>query len=120
MGFGLAARIDEQDFDVAAQFPQNLSAGATGRRECIGIRRDGEPAEGACALGNRLEDRYALGAERQAVTSVLDIAAGVEAAGRVFERSSDTEMRIRRVRIFARRERRFEQSIRHERVCRLG
>src|SRR5260370_41015602 len=61
MGFGLAARIDEQDFDVAAQFPQNLSAGATGRRECIGIRRDGEPAEGACALGNRLEDRYALG-----------------------------------------------------------
>jgi len=47
MGFGLAARIDQQDFDVAAKLPQDLTACAAGWRECIGIGGDGDPAEGA-------------------------------------------------------------------------
>src|SRR5712691_9143405 len=79
MGFGLAARIDQQDFEVAAKFPQNLAARPAGWRECIGVGRDGDPAEGADALRNRFENGDALGAERQAISRVLDIAAGVDA-----------------------------------------
>lgn len=120
MGFGLAAWIDQEYFDVAAKFPKNLAACAAGRCEFIGIGRDGDPAKSPHAFRNRLENSDALGAQRQAVSRVLDVAAGVNAAGRVLECRADTEMRIRRVRVLARLERGLEQSIRHARVCRLG
>src|SRR5579863_4122850 len=113
MGFGVATRIDQQDLDIAGKFPQNLAAGPAGWRESVGIGRGGEPAEGARAFGNRLENGDALGADREAITGVLDVASGMEAAGRVFERRPDTEMGIRRVRVFAGGERGFKQSIVH-------
>ena len=79
----------------------------------IGIRRDGDPPELAHALGDGFEDGDALRAQRQPVGRVFDVAAGVHAAGGIFERRAHAEMRIRRVRVFAGRQRGGRQRIGH-------
>src|ERR1035437_3617586 len=50
IGFGFAARVHQDDFHVAAEFPQNLPARAAGRRQRVGVGRDGDAPELAHAL----------------------------------------------------------------------
>src|ERR1035438_3246755 len=66
-------------FHIAAELPEDLAASAAGRCQRIGIGHNGHAPELACAFGDRLEDSHALGAEGQAVSGVLDVAAGVDA-----------------------------------------
>ena len=91
IGFGFAAQVDQHDFDVAAELPEDLAAGAAGRRESVGIGGHGHAAELADAFGDGFEDGHALGADGEAVSGVLDVAAGVDAAGGVFDGRADLE-----------------------------
>ena len=71
-----AGEVGEHDLEVAAVFPQELTAGAARRRQVVGIGDDGDAGEDRVTFGERLDQRDALGAERQAVGRVLDVAAG--------------------------------------------
>src|SRR5579863_5112237 len=56
--FALAARIQQRDFDVAAELPQDLTARPARRCERFGIGGDGDAPELARAFRNRLEHRH--------------------------------------------------------------
>jgi hypothetical protein len=79
-GFRLAVQVCEHQFHIAAELPEDLAASAAGRSQRIGIRHHGHAPELARAFGDRFENGHALGAEGQAVSGVLDVAAGVDAA----------------------------------------
>ena len=111
-GFGLAVQVGQHQFDIAAELPEDLPAGAAGRRQHVGIGGHRDAAELARAFGDGFEDGHALGAEGQAVGGVFDVAAGVDAAVDVFQRRADLEVRERRMGVFAGRERGFDQRVR--------
>jgi hypothetical protein len=62
-------------------------------------------------LGKRLEHRYALGAERQAVGGVLDVAAGDDDAAGRLESSSHAELGVVGARVPPRLPRRSDQGL---------
>ena len=68
-------RFPKNDIDVAAVLPQQLTAGAAGRRRRGGVGDDGDPREDRMPVRERLHERDTLGAEREAVGRVLDVAA---------------------------------------------
>src|ERR1019366_4938307 len=103
--FTLAAQIYQHNFDVAAKLPQDLAARPARRRERLGIGGDRDAPELTRAFGNRLKHGHALRAECQSISRVLDIAAGMHSAARIFERGAHAKFRIRSMRIFARRQR---------------
>jgi len=74
--FGFAVQIRQNYFDVAAKFPDNLPARAARRRQIIGVGDDADSFKFARAFRNGFENRHALGAHRQTVGSVFDVAAG--------------------------------------------
>ena len=94
-------QVGEQDFEVAAELPQDLAAGAARRRRRLGVGDDREAREGAVPFGERLEHRDPLGADGQAVGGVLDVAAGDDRAVGGFERGADLEVRERRIGVLA-------------------
>src|SRR5260370_24954442 len=102
--FSLAVQIDQQNFDIAAKFPKDLAARSAGGCESIRVGGNGDSQETASAFGHGFEDGHPLRADCQSVSRVLDIAAGVHAACRIFERRANAEMRIRRMCVFAGRE----------------
>ena len=69
---------------------------------CDGVGDDDDARERPVAFGHRLENRDALGAHRQAVGGVLDVAAGDDSAVGRFQRGADLELRERRQRAIAR------------------
>ena len=83
--------------NVAAEFPDDLAAGAAGRRQGIGIGDDGDGVEAVFAFRDGFEDRDALGAAGEAVAGVFDVAAGVDSSGFRAERRADAEIREGRV-----------------------
>ena len=92
----LAREVRENHFEVAAELPEDLAAGAAGRRRSLGIGHDRHAPELAMSFGQRLEHRHALGADRQPVGGVLDVAAGDHGAVGGFQRGADLELRIAR------------------------
>src|ERR1019366_6177206 len=85
IGFGFAGQVDQHQFHVAAKLPENLPAGAAGRREILGIGGHGHAAEVADAFGDGLEHGHAFGAEGEAVGGILDVAPGMNPAVAVFD-----------------------------------
>src|SRR6476469_6142153 len=71
----LAAKVGQHDFEVATELPENLPAGTARRCRRLGIRDHLDAAEPAMPLGERLEHGDALGAQRQPVRCVFDVAA---------------------------------------------
>src|SRR5215472_14656780 len=100
-GLRLTGQIREDDFNIAAEFPKNLAAGAARRRKFIGIGHHRDPAEPSLAFRDRLEDRHPLRADRQPVSGVLDVTPGVNMSFLVLERRADAKFRIRRMRVSA-------------------
>src|SRR5712692_1292035 len=88
---GLVLEFGENDFHVAAEFPEDLAAGAAGRRESSGVRDDGDAGKFRFALGEGFENGHALGADREAVGRVFDIRARVDRAGGGLEGGPDLE-----------------------------
>jgi hypothetical protein len=101
--FDFAVKIGEDYGHVAAEFPDDLAAGAAGRRERVRIGDDSDSVEfmRAFALGESLENGDAFGAEGQAVAGVFDVAAGEDASGFGSHGSTDAKMGERRVGVVA-------------------
>src|SRR5881628_3356504 len=57
--------VAEHDLEVAAELPENLTAGSAGGRWQLRVGDDRDAREGAVAFRHRLEHRHALGADRQ-------------------------------------------------------
>lgn len=92
MSFDLAVQIGHHDFDlIAAKFGNHLAAGSAGRnrRVCVGDDRDARELPGA--FGNRLAQRHALSAHRQAVAGIFNVAAGEDSPVTAFDRRADLE-----------------------------
>src|ERR1019366_1618942 len=113
VGFGLAARVHQNDVHVAAEFPQNLPARAARRRQHIGIGRHRHAPELAHAFGDGFKYRYALGAEGEAVGGILDVAAGMDAAVAVFDGRAHLKLRIRCEGMGASGQRGADERVRH-------
>ena len=71
----------------------------------------GDARERSMPFGHRLEDRDALGANGQAVTGVLDVAAGDDGAVAGLDRRADLEAGEIGDRVFARGARRGDQPV---------
>jgi hypothetical protein len=103
LAIDLTSEVGQDHGNVAAEFPNDLTACTAGRSECIGVGDDGDGVEfmRAFAFGNGFEDGDALGAKSEAVTSVFDIAARKDTAGFRAHRSADAKTRERCVGMFA-------------------
>src|SRR5437588_57994 len=90
--FGFAFEIGHYDIDIAAEFPEKLAACAAGRGQLIGIGDNRNPAEAASPGGYAFKDGVALGADGQAVGSVLHVAASVNVAIQIFDGRAHQEL----------------------------
>ena len=71
-----APEIRENDFEVAAELPEDLAAGSTRWCRTLRVRNDRDAAESLVPLRQRLEHGNALGTDGQTVCRVLDVAPG--------------------------------------------
>src|SRR6185503_4264717 len=69
------SEICHHDGDVEAVLPEQLTAGTAGRSRFGRVGDNGDGDERPVAVGERLQQCHALGAYRQAVRRVLDVAA---------------------------------------------
>ena len=92
MTSSLAAEVGENHLEVAAELPQNLTTGATGRRRRVSVGDDDDASKPAMAFRKRLEHRHALGANRQPVRRVLDVAPADDDTLARLERRTHFEM----------------------------
>src|SRR5689334_7217790 len=97
MTSSLGGEVREVDVEVAAELPEDLAARAARRRRRFRVGDDGDAREDVMAFRQRLEHRDALGANRQTVGRVLDVAAGEDRAIAGLERRADLESRERRI-----------------------
>ena len=95
-------RIRQDNFNITAELPQDLTAGSAWRGKLVRIGNDRDAAEIARPIGDSFEHRHALGADRQAVGRVFDVAAGVDLASRIFKRGAHANIRKRGVSSLAR------------------
>src|SRR5262245_58217566 len=108
----LASQVGENHFEIAAELPEDLAARAARRRRRVRIGDDGNPTELSMSFRERLEHRHTLGAYRQAVRRVLDVATRDDLAIGGLERCADLEPRERGVRVAARAPRRRDEFVR--------
>src|SRR3989442_13562148 len=81
MHLELPFEVRQNDRDVPAELPNNLPASAARRGERVGVSYHGDSAEAALAFRNGLEDGHALGAHRQTVSGIFDVATLINTAG---------------------------------------
>src|ERR1035437_116687 len=113
IGFGFAVQVDQHQFHVSAKLPENLPAGAAGRRQIFGIGGHRHAAELAGAFGDRLEHRDTFRAKREPVGRILHVAPGVNAPIAVFNRRAHQEFGERCEGIQAGGKRGSDQRVRH-------
>src|SRR5947207_14182687 len=101
MATGLSAKIREDDFEVSSKLPQQLPACSTRWRGRVRRCDDRDASKLSMSLGQRLPLCDALGAHRQAVGRVLDVAARDDGAVDRFERGADLEVREIRAGVLA-------------------
>ena len=79
--FTLALQVRERDLGVLGVLPDDLAAGAAGRRQLFGVNHDYQIGEVAFAFRQGLPDRDTLGADGQTIARAFDIAARVDLSG---------------------------------------
>src|SRR5436190_23160743 len=102
VGSARAPEIGGNYFDVVAEFPEQLAAGAAGRRRALAVSHDGYGHEFPLSLGKRFPQRDSLRADRQSVGRVLHVAAPEDLTARSQQRRADFEPGIGRVSVLAR------------------
>lgn len=105
-------QIGEDHLDVAGELPQNLPARSAGWRWRARVGHDGDAPEGAVSVGERLEDRDALGAHGETIGGILDIATGDDVTVHGFEGRTDLEPGIVGHRPFTGRARGLDERVR--------
>ena len=91
--------VDQQNGETLAKLGGELATG-TARRMAT-RRRDRESLKPTVASGDRCPERDSLGADRQTVGSVLDVAAADDLAGFGQQRGSHQELRVRSMSVLA-------------------
>ena len=109
--FHFALEIGEDHGNVAAEFPDELAAGAARGSESIGVSDDGNGVEAALAFADGFENGDAFGANGEAVGGIFDVATAEDSAGSGVKGGANAKIRKRRVGIFARLQRGFDQWI---------
>src|SRR5712692_3835658 len=97
----LSLEIRQDYWHVAAEFPDELAASATGGRQCVGVSDHGDGVEAAFAFADGFEDGNALGADGESVRGVLYIAAAENSTGRSAHRCSHSKIRIWRMSVLS-------------------
>jgi len=95
-----ALQIRHDHGDVAAKFPDQLAASAARRREGISVSDYGNSVEPALAFADGFENGDALGANGEAVGSVLDVAAAKDSPRSGTKRRANAKVGVRRMRVF--------------------
>src|SRR6185312_5410039 len=98
-GLRFPCEVREHDLDIPAELPQDLPARPAGRSQRAGVGDNSDTFESAGAFRNRFEDRDPFRAERQSISCVFDVAAGVDTAVRILDRGPYFEVRERRMSI---------------------
>lgn len=91
---GNGLQVRENHFDVAGKLPQDLAAGSARGRRVSGIGDDDDAPKRSVSLRDGLEDSDALGAHREAVGGILDVAPGDDLTIVGLERRADLEVRV--------------------------
>src|ERR1044071_240600 len=91
--FDSAVQVGENHLRVATPFPDNLAARPAGRRQRVCVGDDRDAFEFSLAFGQSFPDGDALGADRQAETRVLDVAARIYFSVFLFHGCADAEIR---------------------------
>src|ERR1700730_1398046 len=100
--FRFAFQIGKDDGNIAAEFPDELAAGAAGSTESFGVRYDGDGIEAALAFADSLENSDTFGANGQAIRCIFDIAAAEDSSGGRAKSGAYPKIRIGRMGILAR------------------
>src|SRR5579864_4318859 len=106
-----AFQICQNHGNIAAKFPDQLAASAAWRRKRVCISYHGDGVKVTLAFAHGFENCNALGANRQSVGGVFDVAAAEDSARGGVQRGSNAKIRVRRVRILARLLRRFYERL---------
>ena len=61
MHFNAASQVCQDNFGIAAKFPEDLPAGAARRREHTGFGDHRDSIKAVLAIGKRFENSHALG-----------------------------------------------------------
>ena len=93
------------------EFRNALAAGSARPNSAVAIRDDENIGYLPAARGDHRGDRARLGATSGRISGVFDIGAGENLPSGVRDGRADSEMRIRRIGIFARRKRRSEEFV---------
>lgn len=99
--FGLAFEVREDYRNVAAEFPDELAAGAAGRSECVCVGDNGDGVEAAFAFAESFENRDTFGADGETVGGIFYVAAAEDAAGGGAERGAYAEVGVGSVGVVA-------------------
>src|ERR1039458_703164 len=81
MNFHFSIQVSEYHFGIAAKFPDNLPARATGRSEFFGFGDNRDCVKATVAFRERFENGYPLSAYRQSVTGIFNVAARINRPG---------------------------------------
>lgn len=90
--FRLSVQICENNGRVARKLPDDLAAGAAGRRQRFRVGNDGKLSKLPFTFRQGFPNRDAFRADSQSITRALDVAAGVNFAARCAYRSADKKI----------------------------
>ena len=99
-GFGFAVEIGEDDWDITAKFPDDLTTNAARWRQGFGLGDHGVAFYFALALRDGVPHGDTLGAHREPVARRFDIAADDDLAVVGLKRRPNLKFRKRRIRVF--------------------
>lgn len=63
-GLGFAGQVRQDDLDISAKIPQELTACTTGCRQFFRVGNDNDPDEALCPFRKRLKQGYAFRTNR--------------------------------------------------------
>ena len=90
--FALAVEVREHDRRASREFPDDLAAGATGRRQRFRVGNYSKFSKLPFTFRKRLPNRNAFRANSQSITRALDVAASVDLATRSSHRRAHLEI----------------------------
>src|SRR6266403_506743 len=109
--FGLAFQIRQNYRNVAAKFPNQLTARATRRCELIRVRNHGDGVKAALAFADGFENGDAFSTNGEAIRRVFHVATAENSARGGAKRGAHSKIRVRRMRVFSRLSRRRNQNV---------
>src|SRR5712692_2820537 len=90
--FHFAFEVRRDHGNIAAKFPDQLAASATGRRQRVGVSYHRNGIEAALTFADGLEDGDALSADGEAISCIFNVATAKDSAGRSAKRGTHAKI----------------------------